>query len=321
MKLQQLRYALAVAQHNLNVSEAAQVLFTSQPGVSKQIRLLEEELGVQIFIRNGKRIISVTEPGRAVLRIAEQIIHNVHNIKKISDDFALVNSGVFTIATSHTIARFVLPEIIVCFKRMFPKVSLVIKQGRPDEIGEMVMNREADFAIVSEGGAVDSRELALLPCGMWHYNVVVPIDHPLQAKRQDNVTLLDLLAYPLITYEFAQEVQSVIYQAFKKAELRFSVALSAMDSEVIKNFVRLNLGVGLLENTAYEAKKDGDLCFMDATHIFPAVPMQIIIRKDCYLRGFAYQFIELFAPELTREKVEQMLYTPPEIYVLDDYII
>ena len=320
MKLQQLRYALAVAQHNLNVSEAAQVLFTSQPGVSKQIRLLEEELGVQIFIRNGKRIIAVTEPGRAVLRVAEQIIHNVHNIKKISDDFALINSGVFTIATSHSIARFVLPEIIVCFNKMFPKVSLVIKQGRPDEIGNMVMNREVDFAIVSEVGAVDGREQALLPCGMWHYNVVVPAGHPLQAKGND-ITLLDLRAYPLIAYESALNAQSVVSQAFKKAELGFSAAFSAMDGEVIKNFVRLNLGVGLLENVTYEPERDGDLCFMDATHMFSAVPMQIMIRKDCYLRGFAYQFIELFAPELTREKVEQMLYTPPEVYVLDDYMI
>ena len=320
MKLQQLRYVLAVVRHNLSISEAAEVLFTSQPGVSKQIRLLEDELGVQIFIRNGKRIVAITEPGRAVLRHAEQVMHHVHNIKKIGDDFALVNSGDLVIATSHTLARYVLPEIIVQFNKIFPKVKLIVKQGTPVEISNMVTDRQADFAIVTEGISDDGKELVLIPCGVWHYSMVVPKTHPLIA-RKDGVTLNDIMEYPLIGHEFALTAQSGIYRAFKKSGLMPALSFCATNSDVIKTLVRSGLGVGLLENLAFEASQDHDLCFIDTAHLFGVSAKQVLIRRDCYLRGFAYRFIELFAPELTRQKVEQVLYAPPEPCVVDDYVI
>ncbi len=320
MKLQQLRYVLAVVRHNLSISDAAEVLFTSQPGISKQIRLLEDELGIQIFIRNGKRIIAVTEPGHAVLRLAEQVMHNIHNIKKIGDDFALVNTGELVIATSHTLTRYILPKIIMQFNKVFPKVKLVVKQGMPEEISHMVMNRQADFAVVTESVSDGNRELVSLPCGTWRYNVVMPIMHPLKNRGRE-ISLNDLMEYPLIGYEFFGDVKSDVYQAFKRAGLIPSLSFAAMDSDVIKTFVRSGLGVGLLENLAYDDSLDGDLCFLDATHLFPVCATQVLMRKDCYLRGFAYHFIELLAPELTRDKIERVLYASPEPYVVDDYII
>ncbi len=319
MKLQQLRYVLEVAKNNLNISEAAEVLFTSQPGISKQIRLLEDELGVLIFIRNGKRIVSVSEPGKAVIRIAEQIMRQTRNIKKIGDNFAHISMGELSIATSHTQARYVLPPIVSRFARKFPKVRLIIKQGSPAEVCDMALRGEVDFAIATEE-LNDSKEMTLLPCYDWNRSVIVPTTHPLRAKKRQ-LTLADIAAYPLVTYEFALTSHSRIYQAFQAEGLTPSVALSAVDSDVIKTYVRLGLGPGLMETMAFVPEQDKDLYQIDVSHLFPASTTKIALRKDCYLRGYAYHFIELFAPQLTREKIEEALYTPPEPYIVDDYII
>ncbi len=316
MKLQQLRYVVEVAKHNLNVSEAAEALFTSQPGISKQIRLLEEELGIQIFIRNGKRVVAVTEPGRTVIELAERILRDAHSIKKIGSEFSDQDSGALVIATTHTQARYVLPKIVAEFMRRFPKVRLTIQQGSPSSVCEMVLAGSADFAIATEH-IDDYPDLARLPCYQWNRCVVVPDGHPLLTLNRP-LALADIADHPLITYEFAFSGRSNIARAFRQANLAMpNVALSAADTDVIKTYVKLGLGVGLLATMAFDPQQDKGLHLIDAAHLFEPSFTHIAVRPDSYLRGFAYAFIQLFAPALTPERVNQMLYAP----VTEDYSI
>lgn len=316
MKLQQLRYALEVYRHNLNVSEAADALFTSQPGISKQIRLLEEELGIQIFIRSGKRVVSVSQPGKAVLEISERILRDVQNIKNIGSEFTDHDSGSLTIATTHTQARYALPKIVAEFVKNYPKVNLTIKQGSPSAIAQMVSSGEADLAIITER-IDDHPELDKLPCYEWNHAVIVPHDHPLLDCRNP-LSLEDLASFPLVTYEFAFNSGSSIARTFNKAHIEQpDVALSAADTDVLKTYVRLGLGVGLMAKMAYDPAVDQDLQLIDAAHLFEPSPTWIALRTDTYLRGYAYDFIQMFAPKLTREVVDRILYTP----VVEDFSI
>ena len=316
MKLQQLRYALEVYRHNLNVSEAADALFTSQPGISKQIRLLEEELGIQIFIRSGKRVVSVSQPGKAVLEISERILRDVQNIKNIGSEFTDHDSGSLTIATTHTQARYALPKIVAEFVKNYPKVNLTIKQGSPSAIAQMVSSGEADLAIITER-IDDQPELGKLPCYEWNHAVIVPHDHPLLDCRNP-LSLEDLASFPLVTYEFAFNSGSSIARTFNKAHIEQpDVALSAADTDVLKTYVRLGLGVGLMAKMAYDPVVDQDLQLIDAAHLFEPSPTWIALRTDTYLRGYAYDFIQMFAPKLTREAVDRILYTP----VVEDFSI
>ena len=316
MKLQQLRYALEVYRHNLNVSEAADALFTSQPGISKQIRLLEEELGIQIFIRSGKRVVSVSQPGKAVLEISERILRDVQNIKNIGSEFTDHDSGSLTIATTHTQARYALPKIVAEFVKNYPKVNLTIKQGSPSAIAQMVSSGEADLAIITER-IDDHPELGKLPCYEWNHAVIVPHDHPLLDCRNP-LSLEDLAPFPLVTYEFAFNSGSSIARTFNKAHIEQpDVALSAADTDVLKTYVRLGLGVGLMAKMAYDPVVDQDLQLIDAAHLFEPSPTWIALRTDTYLRGYAYDFIQMFAPKLTREVVDRILYTP----VVEDFSI
>ena len=316
MKLQQLRYALEVYRHNLNVSEAADALFTSQPGISKQIRLLEEELGIQIFIRSGKRVVSVSQPGRAVLEISERILRDVQNIKNIGSEFTDHDSGSLTIATTHTQARYALPKIVAEFVKNYPKVNLTIKQGSPSAIAQMVSSGEADLAIITER-IDDHPELGKLSCYEWNHAVIVPHDHPLLDCRNP-LSLEDLASFPLVTYEFAFNSGSSIARTFNKAHIEQpDVALSAADTDVLKTYVRLGLGVGLMAKMAYDPVVDQDLQLIDAAHLFEPSPTWIALRTDTYLRGYAYDFIQMFAPKLTREAVDRILYTP----VVEDFSI
>ncbi len=316
MKLQQLRYALEVYRHNLNVSEAADALFTSQPGISKQIRLLEEELGIQIFIRSGKRVVSVSQPGKAVLEISERILRDVQNIKNIGSEFTELDSGSLTIATTHTQARYALPAIIAKFVKQYPKVRLTIKQGSPAAVAQMVSNGEADIAIVTEK-LDDHAELRKLPCGEWTHAVIVPQNHPLLDCRHP-LSMSDLATFPLITYEFAFHSGSSIARAFNKAQLEQpEVVLAAADTDVLKTYVKLGLGVGLMAKLAYHPQNDQDLQLVDAAHLFEPSPIWIAIRADTYLRGYTYHFIEMLAPHLNREAVDRILYTP----IVEDFSI
>lgn len=306
MKLQQLRYILEVAKSGLNVSDAAEVLYTSQPGISKQIRLLEDELGVQIFIRNGKRIVAISEPGKAVLKIAENVMREIQNIKKIGAEFAKTDVGSLKIATTHTQARYVLPNIVSAFVKKYPDVHLTIKQGGPSQVCEMAIAGEVDFAIATEE-IHEYKELAMLSCYDWNRSVIVPDGHPLTLLKRP-ISLKDIADYPLITYEFAFSGNSKIAQAFAQEGLEPNVVLSAVDTDVIKTYVKLGLGIGLLATMAYEPVKDAGITLIDAEHLFTASTTKIAVRYDCYLRGYAYNFIELFAPQLTRPVLDEVLY-------------
>ncbi|MRN38655.1 CysB family HTH-type transcriptional regulator [Neisseria sp. CCUG17229] len=316
MKLQQLRYALEVYRHNLNVSEAADALFTSQPGISKQIRLLEEELGIQIFIRSGKRVVSVSQPGKAVLEISERILRDVQNIKNIGSEFTDHDSGALTIATTHTQARYALPHIVADFVKRYPRVNLTIKQGSPSAIAQMVSNGEADIAIITEK-LDDHPELRKLNCYDWNHAVIVPKNHPLLDCRNP-LSIEDLASFPLITYEFAFHSSSSIARAFTKAKLEQpEVALAAADTDVLKTYVKLGLGAGLMAKMAYDPQADQDLELIDVAHLFEPSPTWIAIRSDTYLRGYTYDFIEMFAPHLNRENIDRILYTP----IMEDFSI
>ncbi|HFC8542747.1 CysB family HTH-type transcriptional regulator [Neisseria weaveri] len=305
MKLQQLRYALEVYRHNLNVSEAAEALFTSQPGISKQIRLLEEELGIQIFIRSGKRVVSVSQPGKAVLEIAERIFRDVQNIKNIGRDFTDQDSGSLTLATTHTQARYILPKVVAEFVKTYPKVKLSIKQGSPSAIVQIVQNGEADFAIATE--SVGETDLRKIPCHRSSYALIVPDDHPVLEFRNP-LSLADIADFPAVTYEFAFNHGSSVARAFQKAGLPMpEIALSAADTDVLKTYVRLGLGIGIIEKAAYDAASDQGLHMIDAGHLFEPSPIYIALRAGTYLRGYSYDFIQLFAPQLSRERIDKIL--------------
>ncbi len=301
MKLQQLRYLCEVARRDLSVSAAAEALFTSQPGVSKQIKSLEEELGIEIFVRNGKRLVSVTEPGRAVIAIAERMLADAANLKRAGEDFAGENVGTLTIATTHTQARYALPKAVTAFKRRYPKVQLFIHQGNPTQICEQVAQGEADLCVATEHIA-EHPGLVALPCYQWNRCIVVPARHPL--LKVAPLTLEAVAKYPIVTYDFAYANRSVVNRAFEQRGLAPQVVLTAFDADVIKTYVELGLGVGIMAAMAFSAKRDRQLRSIDAAHLFASSTTRLGIKRGAYLRRYAYDFIELFAPRLSREMVE-----------------
>jgi len=253
MNIQQLRYLNEVARCNLNISEAAAALFTSQPGVSKQIRLLEEELGIDIFVRNGKRLVAVTDPGREVLDIARRVLQETENLKHVGREFKQQDSGTLTIATTHTQARYALPGVVQAFTRDYPEVKLGLHQGNPTQIAEQVLSGEADIGIATESLAL-YEALVTLPCYEWHHCVVTPPDHPL--LREKRLTLKKLAQYPIITYDFAFTGRNKINQAFSEAGIMPNIALTAIDADVIKTYVELGLGVGIIAQMAFIPERD-----------------------------------------------------------------
>ncbi len=302
MKIQQLRYACEVARRGLSVSAAAEALHTSQPGISKQIKSLEDELRIEIFVRHGKRMAAVTEPGKAVLAIAERILAEAANLKRAGEEFANEKLGTLTIATTHTQARYALPKAVAAFKKRYPKVRLVLHQGNPTQICEMVRAGEADFAIATEAIA-EYPELVSLPCYQWNRCVVVPPGHPLLQARP--LTLEAIARYPVVTYDFAFAGRSLINKAFEKRGLSPNVVLTALDSDVIKTYVELGLGVGILATMGFDARRDRGLHALDASHLFESSTTRLGVKRGAWLRGYAYEFIELFAPRLSRGLVEK----------------
>lgn len=301
MKLQQLRYAVEVSRQGLNVSSAAEVLHTSQPGISKQIRLLEEELGITIFERHGKRVVAITEPGRAILAIAGRILGEAANLKRAGEEYANETSGSLRIATTHTQARYTLPRAVARFKRKYPGVQLTIHQGNPTQICEQVLAGEADIAIATEAIA-EYDELVSLPCYQWNRCVVVPPGHPLLDEQ--SLTLAALTRHPIITYDFAFAGRSLVNKAFETRGLVPNIVLTALDADVIKTYVELGLGVGIMAKLAFDPGRDRGLQAIDAAHLFESSTCRLGIRRGTYLRGYAYEFIELFAPQLARKSVE-----------------
>jgi len=306
MKLQQLRYICEVARQGLNLSVAADKLFTSQPGVSKQIRLLEDELGVLIFVRHGKRIVDITPPGRDIIRVAERMLRDATNLKSVAQEFTSEKSGALTVATTHTQARYALPPVVKQFMDRFPDVRLSLRQGSPMQIAELASSGEADLAIATEAIELFS-ELVMLPCYQWNRCVVVPPQHPLLKAKP--LTLKAIARYPIITYDFAFTGRSKINQAFEAEGISPNVALTAIDADVIKTYVELGLGVGIVAYMAFNPERDRGLRAIDASHLFESSITHMGIRKNTYLRGYIYDFIEMFAPRLTRDVVDHAMAT------------
>lgn len=309
MNLQQLRYLNEIVKNDLSISAAAATLYTSQPGISKQIKLLEEELGVDIFIRNGKRFVGLTDPGKVIAEVAARMLLEASNLKQVGQEFKDQQSGELTIATTHTQARYALPPVVKRFIQQYPDVKLGLHQGNPTQIAEQVLSGEADIGIATESLALYD-ELVTLPCYEWHHCVVVPTKHPLLLEKK--LTLKKLAQYPIITYDFAFTGRNKINQAFNEAEIEPNIALTAIDADVIKTYVELGMGVGIVAQMAFVPERDKHLKMIDAGHLFEASTTRIAIRKNQYLRGFGYHFIELFAPHLTREIVSQALHQNPQ---------
>ena len=308
MNLQQLRYLNEIVRRGLNISDAAAALYTSQPGISKQIKLLEEELGIEIFVRNGKRIVALTEPGKTILDIAQRILHESDNLKQVGQEYQAQDSGQLILATTHTQARYVLPPVVKEFIKRYPKVKLGLHQGNPTQIAEQVLNREADVAIASESIMLFDG-LVSLPCYAWHHCVVVPPKHPLLEVKK--LTLAKLAEYPIITYDFAFSGRSKIDEAYIAADIAPNIALTAIDADVIKTYVELGLGIGILAELAFVPERDRHLRKIEVGHLFKPTTTYLAIRKNEYLRGYTYDFIELFAPHLTRDVVAKAMSINP----------
>ena len=302
MKLQQLRYIWEVARHDLNVSATAQSLFTSQPGISKQVRLLEDELGVEIFERSGKHLTRVTPAGEAILERAGDILRKVESIKQVAQEFRNDQKGTLSIATTHTQARYALPPAIKVFMERYPEVSLHMHQGTPVQISEMAADGTVDFAIATEALELFS-DLVMMPCYTWNRCVIVPEGHPLASVKR--LTIEDVAAYPIVTYVFGFTGRSRLDEAFHARRLTPRVVFTATDADVIKTYVRLGLGIGIIARMAIDAQLDSGLVMLDASHLFSPSVTKIGFRRGTFLRGYMYEFIELFAPHLTREVVDK----------------
>ena len=304
MKLQQLRYIVEIQRQGLNVSEAAEALFTSQPGISKQVRLLEDELGVTIFERSGKRFSGLTEPGKAVLAIAERILREADNLKRASSDFASGTTGRLVLAATHTQARYALPMVVRDFVARHPTVKLEMHQGSPTQIAEWVVAGEADIGIATE--ALDQYpQLITLPVRQWSHCVIAPEGHPI--TRSVPLALDELARWPLITYDTAFTGRSRINRAFERIGAAPNIVLTALDSDVIKTYVSLGLGLGIISVLAFDAQRDSGLVAVDAAHLFESNTTRLALRRGTYLRRHDYDLIALFAPHLSKRVVEMAM--------------
>lgn len=304
MKLQQLRYIVEIQRRGLNVSEAAEALFTSQPGISKQVRMLEDELGVAIFERSGKRFTGVTEPGAALLSIAEKILRESENMKRVGAEFAGGDSGRLVLAATHTQARYAMPLVVRDFVAKHPNVRLEMHQGNPTQIAEWVVAGDADIGIATE--ALDQySQLVTLPVRQWTHCVIAPEGHPILACQP--LGLADLGRWPLITYDVAFAGRSRINRAFERVGVTPNIALTALDADVIKTYVSLGLGLGIISALAFDPRRDSGLVAMDAGHLFESNTTRLALRRGTYLRRFDYDFIGLFAPHLSRHVVDMAM--------------
>ncbi|MCA4813597.1 CysB family HTH-type transcriptional regulator [Acinetobacter towneri] len=304
MNFQQLRIIRETVLQNFNLTEASAALYTSQSGVSKHIKDLEDELGVQLFVRKGKRLLGLTEPGQALLSIVERMLVDADNIKRLADDFNKVDEGTLTIATTHTQARYVLPPIVNLFKKEFPKVHLILQQASPVEIAEMLLQGEADIGIATESLTTEEN-LASVPYYDWRHSIITPQDHPLASKTE--ISLTDLAEYPIITYHGGFTGRSKIDKAFTDAGIDVNIVMSALDADVIKTYVELGMGVGVVNNVAYDAERDYRLKQIQ-TDIFGVNTTWIAVRKGHLLRGYGYEFISLCAPNADIKALKRIAY-------------
>jgi len=305
MNLHQFRFVQEAVRRNLNLTETARALHTSQPGISKAIIELEEELGVEIFARHGKRLKRVTEPGQHVLKSVDLIMREVGNLRRIGEQYSKQDSGTLSIATTHTQARYVLPQPVAKLREAFPKVNVSMHQGSPDQVAQMLMDEVAEIGIATESLA-QYADLITLPCYEWQHMLVLPVAHPLASKT--DISLQDLALEPLITYHPSFTGRTKIDLAFAAQHLQPRIALEAIDSDVIKTYVRLGLGVGIVAEMAI--KDDGtnsDLIAIPAGHLFGVNVARVAFKRSVYLRNFVYTFAELLSPDLTRSVVEKTM--------------
>ncbi|MBE0509032.1 MAG: HTH-type transcriptional regulator CysB [Marinospirillum sp.] len=303
MKLQQLRYIWEVAHHDLNVSATANSLYTSQPGISKQIRLLEDELGIEVFARSGKHLTRVTPAGQVVINLAGEMLRTAENIKRVAQEFSNEKRGGLVLATTHTQARYILPAVISQFMEKYPNVTLSLKQGTPPQIAQMVADGEADLAIATESIA-STNDLVTFPCYQWNRCILVPKDHPLAQVKK--LSLEQLADYPLVTYITGFTGRAKVDEAFGNANLTPRIVFTAADSDVIKTYVRLGVGVGIVAHMAADTRDD-DLVVLDASHLFEPSITRLGIRRGTFMRGYLYHFIEKLAAHLDRDTVDQAL--------------
>lgn len=300
MNFQQLRIIRETVRRNFNLTEVANHLFTSQSGVSKHIKDLEDELGVELYVRKGKRLTGLTEPGKEMLQIVERMLLDANNIKRLAEHYSQQDTGKLTIATTHTQARYVLPEVITQFKQRYPKVHLKLHQGSPDEIVKMMIEGEADIGIATEAlGNIP--ELVSFAYYHWQHALVVPNGHYL--TQLDKLTLSDIAEFPIVTYHEGFTGRATIDRAFLNENIDADIVMSALDADVIKSYVELGLGVGIVAAMAYDAERDVRLTLLDTTHLFDENITKIAVRKGHYMRQFAYDFIQLCAPDLHEEDV------------------
>jgi LysR family cys regulon transcriptional activator len=311
MNLHQFRFVREAVRQNFNLTSAAKALSTSQPGVSKAIIELEDELGIEIFRRHGKRIRSLTEPGKRILVSIERILDEVETLKRVGKDFASQDQGNLVIATTHTQARYALPKVLTEFTKRFPKVRVSIQQGSPKQIAELLIHDRADIAIATEGIANTPGVLAL-PGYQWHHVMMVPLSHPL--LNQSTITLEEIAKYPLITYDKAFAGRSKIDAAFAQRNLSPDIILEAIDADVIKTYVETGMGVGIVADLAYDADRDRNLRVIPVGHLFGSNITHLGVKQGAYLRSFIYTFIELFSPTLTKKMVEQAMNNESETY-------
>jgi len=309
VNFQQLRSVREAVRQGFNLTTVAETLHTSQPGVSRQIRELEEELGVEIFVRAGKRLTGLTPPGQTVLPNVERLLHEADNLKRAGEDFASQDRGTLTIAATHSQARYALPPAVRDFSAGHPEVALRLHQGSPRQVAEMLLAGEADIGVATEALA-HYPQLVALPCYRWTHSVVVPPGHAL-LTHDGPITLEQLARFPIITYESGYTGRTHIDEAFAKAGLTPDIVLSAMDADVIKTYVELGMGVGIVASIAFDAERDRTLRALDARHLFEVNMTRLAIRRGTWLRGYVYAFIEAFAPTLTRPAVEQALAGEP----------
>lgn len=303
MNFQQLKSVREAVRCGFNLTDAANALFTSQPGVSRQIRELEDELGIEIFIRQGKRLTGLTPPGQALLPVVEEVLLQADNLRRVGADFSDEVSGTLTVAATHSQARYALPHAVRDFRRLFPKVALHLHQGSPKQIAEMLLHGEADIGIATEALA-NYPELLALPCYRWTHSVVLPAGHAL-LQSDAPITLEALARHPIITYEQGYTGRSHIDEAFAQAALHPDVVLTAMDADVIKTYVELGMGVGIVASIAMEDDRNPSLRALDAGHLFAVNQTRLAVRRGAWLRGFAYTFIETFAPTLDRLTIQK----------------
>ena len=304
LNLQQLRYLREIARNGLKVSDAAETLFTSQPGISKQIRLLEEELGVTILVRNGKRITALTEPGRIIVDIAERILQDTDNLRAVGREYNSGGRGTLVIATTHTQARYALPPVVARFTQRYPQVRLTLREGSPAHIATLLRDGAADLGIATEADEAFT-DLVTLPCAQWTRSVITPLRHPLLAAGP--LTLEKIAAYPLITYDFAFTPNSPIQRAFDAAGIQPNVVLTAIAADVIKAYVEMGMGIGILAKMAFDPARDHGIRLINADHLFEASTTRIALRRNAYVRGYVFDFIEMFSPKLGRDVVNAAL--------------